>query len=61
MGEAHGRYVVTTSTDFEFEDQPEQLRKSFNKLIEEHPEKFALAFESADGRGRIYRIENDTQ
>ena len=61
MGEAHGRYVVTTSTDFEFEDQPEQLRKSFNKLIEEHPEKFALAFESADGRSRIYRIENDTQ
>jgi hypothetical protein len=59
VDEAHGRYVVITSTDFELEDRPEQRRKSFRKVIEAQPERFVLAFESADGRSKIYRIEND--
>jgi len=61
IGEANGRYVVMTSTDFELEDQPEQHRRSFRKIVEDHPEKFVPAFASADGRSQIYRIQNDAR
>jgi hypothetical protein len=56
IAESGGRYLVTTSSDFELEDLPEQHRKTFNKLIERHPQNFALVFESADGGSRIYRF-----
>jgi 4-amino-4-deoxy-L-arabinose transferase-like glycosyltransferase len=56
IDEASARYVVTTSSDFELEGTPEQHRKTFSKLIERHPQNFALVFESADGGSRIYRI-----
>jgi 4-amino-4-deoxy-L-arabinose transferase-like glycosyltransferase len=57
IDEAGARYLVVTATDFELEDRPEQHRKTFDKLIEEHPRSFASVFESTDGRSRIYRIE----
>jgi len=57
IDEAGARYVVVTSTDFELEDRPDQHRRTFDKLIEQHPEMFVLVFESADVRTRIYRIE----
>jgi len=57
IDEADARYVVVTATEFELEDRPEQHRKTFDKLIEQHPRNFGLVFESTDGRSRIYRIE----
>jgi hypothetical protein len=57
IDEAGARYLVVTATDFELEDRPEQHRKTFDKLIEQHPQSFASVFESTDGRSRIYRIE----
>src|SRR6185436_5101888 len=59
MDEANGRYVILTSSDFELEDQPDQHRKTFKKLIKRHPEKFVPVFESEDGQSEIYRIENN--
>jgi hypothetical protein len=60
IDEAGARYMVVTATDFELEDRPEQRRKTFDKLIEQHLRNFVLVYESADGRSRIYRIENRT-
>jgi hypothetical protein len=54
--EAGARFVVVTATDFELEDRPEQRRKTFDALIEQHPDNFVLVFRSAEGRSRIYRI-----
>ncbi|MEK6321639.1 MAG: hypothetical protein AABN33_08145 [Acidobacteriota bacterium] len=59
MDEANGRYVILTSSDFELEDQPDQHRKTFRKLIKRYPEKFVPVFESEDGQSEIYRIENN--
>ena len=56
--EANARYLVVTSTDFELEDNPEQHRKTFNLLIERHPQKFILVFKSFDSGSRIYRIQS---
>jgi len=61
IDEAGARYVVVTSTDFELEDRPDQHRRTFDKLIEQHPEMFVLVFESADVRTRIYRIEKSAK
>ena len=55
--ESAARYVVVTPTDFELEDQPEQRRKTFDRLIEQNPRKLALVFQATDGRSRIYRID----
>lgn len=59
MDEANGRYLILTSSDFELEDQPDQHRKTFKKLIKQYPEKFVPVFESEDGQSEIYRIENN--
>ena len=56
IDESGGRYVVTTSSDFELEDRPEQHRTTFSTLIERHPQNFVLVFESGDGGSRIYQI-----
>jgi hypothetical protein len=56
IDESGGRYVVTTSSDFELEDRPEQHRTTFSKLIERHPQNFVLVFESSGGGSRIYQI-----
>jgi hypothetical protein len=57
IDEAGARYVVVTATDFELEDRPEQHRKTFDKLIEQHPLNLVLVFESTDGHTRIYRVQ----
>ena len=61
IDEAGARYLVLTATDFELEARPEQHRKTFDKLIEEHPRDFNLVFESTDRRTRIFRIERDSR
>lgn len=58
--DANARYLVVTSTDFEIEDRPEQHRQIFDKLIEQHPRKFILVFQSRNGGSRIYRIEKSS-
>jgi len=57
LDEADARYLVVTSTDFELEDNPQQRRRIFDQLIERHPQRFALAFESTEGGSRIYRTD----
>jgi hypothetical protein len=61
MDEANGRYLIVTSTDFELEDAPDLHRKTFNQLIEQHPEKFTLVFVSADGNSKIFQVKNDAK
>jgi len=53
---ANARFIIVTSTDFELEDRPEQHRKTFNLLIDNHPRNFILVFNSSHGT-RIYRVE----
>jgi 4-amino-4-deoxy-L-arabinose transferase-like glycosyltransferase len=55
--DSNARYVITTSSDFELEDQPERRRDIFNKLLAQHADRFIPVFESADARSRIYRVE----
>jgi hypothetical protein len=57
IAEAGARYMVVTATDFELEQGPEQHRKTFDRIIEQHPRNFTLVFQSTDGRNRIYRTE----
>jgi hypothetical protein len=61
LDEANTRYLVVTSTDFELEDNPQLRRTILDRLIEEHPQKFALAFKSPDGRSRIYRTDTSSK
>lgn len=58
INESHSRYLISTSSDFEKEDQPKQQRESFKALIDQHPERFVLVFESTDGRSTIYGINS---
>ena len=60
IDEARARYIVVTATDFELEDRPEQHRKTFDSLIEQHPQNFVLVYESTDRRTRIFRIDGVT-
>jgi len=59
VNESNARYLICTSSDFEKEDQPEQQRESLKALIDQHPAKIVLVFESTDRRSTIYRLEND--
>jgi hypothetical protein len=59
MNESNVRYLISTSGDFEKEDQPEQQRESLKALIDQRPKRFVLVFESTDRRSTIYRLEND--
>jgi len=58
ISESNSRYLISTSSDFENEYQPEQQRESLKTLIDQHPEKFVLVFESTDGRSTIYGINS---
>ena len=58
INESNSRYLISTSNDFDNEYQPEQQRESFKSLIDQHPEKFVLVFESTDRRSTIYRINS---
>jgi len=55
--ESKARYLVSTSSDFDNEYQPEQQRNSLKVLVEQHPRNFLLVFESTSGSSTIYRIE----
>jgi 4-amino-4-deoxy-L-arabinose transferase-like glycosyltransferase len=55
--ESKARYLVSTSSDFDNEYQPEQQRESLKVLIEQHPGNFVLVFQSTSGHSTIYRIE----
>lgn len=57
IDEADAKYLVVTPTDFELEDRPDQHRRTFDKLIEQHPQTFLLVFESPGGGTRIYRTD----
>jgi hypothetical protein len=57
ISESNARYLISTSKDFENEYQPEQQRESMKTLIEQHPETFVVAFQSADSRSTIYKIQ----
>jgi hypothetical protein len=59
IDESNVRYLICTPGDFEKEGQPEQQRESFKALIDQHPKKFVLVFESRDRRSTIYRIDDD--
>ena len=56
ISESNARYLVSTSRDFENEYQPEEQRQSLSRLIQQHPDKFVMVFESTNGREAIYRI-----
>ena len=58
IDESNSRYLISTSSDFDNEYKPEQQRESFKALIDQHPEKFAMVFESTDRRSTIYRINS---
>jgi hypothetical protein len=58
INQSNSRYLISTSKDFENEYQPEQQRESRKALIDQHPEKFSLVFESTDGRSAIYAINS---
>ena len=47
--ESDGKYLVLTTSDFEF--------KSFKELLEAHPEEFVPVFTSSNGLATIYRIQ----
>ena len=57
IDESNARYLISTSRDFDNEYQPEEQRESFKTIIEQHPEKFVLSFQSTDGRSTIYRVQ----
>jgi hypothetical protein len=52
-----GRYLIVTKS--EYEDLPDVHRKSFEALLQAHPRRFVVVFESTDGQAKIYRITND--
>jgi hypothetical protein len=58
VDESGGRLVVTTSSDFDQDDQPEPHRRIFKEMLERHPEKFERVFELSGG-GAIYRVSVD--
>lgn len=60
IDESNARFLVTTSTDFEQEDQASLQREGLKTLIEENRNRFVLVFESGDPGSRIYRIESGT-
>ena len=58
----NGGYLVSTSSDFENEYQPNLQRASLKALVEQYPQIFVPVFKSTDERSVIYRLENvDTQ
>jgi len=56
INENNGRYLIVTLSDYE--GLPDLHRKSLEALLEQYPQRFVPAFESTDGRTRIYRIHN---
>jgi hypothetical protein len=55
INESNARYLIVTSSDFEYEQQPDLKQKSFKKLVEQHPQTFVRVFDSGNGSA-IYRI-----
>jgi hypothetical protein len=52
-----GDYIVLTSSDFDLEPEPETKREGLREFVEQHPERFELAFRSSDGKSFVYKIE----
>jgi len=61
VNEDNGRYLVTTSTDYNIEDQTGQYRAIRDGIISRHPETFVPVFLSGDGQSRIFRVERNQQ
>jgi hypothetical protein len=58
LKQGKGRYLVTTPTDFESEDQTGKYQRILGAIIDSHPERFTAVFNSRDGRSKIFRVEN---
>jgi hypothetical protein len=56
-----GNYIVLTPSDFDLESEPEAQREGLKEFVEQHPERFVLAFRSSDGNSTIYRIEKNSR
>jgi hypothetical protein len=55
--ESGSQYLVLTSSDFEQENQPDLIRKTYETLVKNFPQTFIPQFQSADGRTAIYYIQ----
>ncbi len=60
INESNGRYLILTSSDFEYDEQAEIIRKNLKNLLEQYPKTFVSVFKSSDGRTAIYRIMKGT-
>ena len=60
INESNGRYLILTSSDFEYDEHAEIMRKNLKNLLEQYPKTFASVFKSSDGRTAIYRIMKGT-
>ncbi|MEW6130958.1 MAG: hypothetical protein AB1757_28260 [Acidobacteriota bacterium] len=59
--ENHARYLILSSTDFEFENDGELYRTTYRKLIEQNQETFVRVFQTTDERCEIYKIIEETK